>query len=334
MAASELEVAVFIDTDFGTHLAVAVPPHIAAGALKREVERVHFKCFPNIGEIKVDGFMVKQNSNFYHLPDTLLTKLTSRVESVQFLHVKAQPLNEFIEPRLPENADCFPNLNNGAYPSERQGYCRHSCTSKIRIDDKKRTRKILRSVSTKSIILACNTKRKRKRTQRLEHVEKNSDLEELIKDAEKFDGSIDTSSYHNMPNDEVRTTKQRYASSSTNSELSSEVMSVSSIIKRYFPSHDEVSSVPNRSSGGITRSEPEERSPSLLPSKSPFKAGTQKRERSSKLGKRLVMASYNLGISPNRGWPEISLCNSRGKKFQELMSLAKSSCFEISDRED
>lgn len=36
MAASELEVAVFIDTDFGTRLAVAVPPDISAGALKSE----------------------------------------------------------------------------------------------------------------------------------------------------------------------------------------------------------------------------------------------------------------------------------------------------------
>lgn len=282
---------------------------------------------------------MKKNSNFYHLPDTLVTKLTSHVEVVQFLHVKAWPLKEFIEPRLPENADCFPNLNNATSPLKRRGYLRTACKSKIRIGGKKGTRKSFRTKTRLSrlvfrSILAWNTRRKKKRTnknQLLEHVELNSDMERLIKDAENPDDSIDTSSYHSVP-------MQRFASSSlaeaaTASELSSEVMSVSSIIKRYFPSHDEVSSVSSRLGYGITQNV--ERSPSFLspPLKFPFKPSSQKLER-SKLGKRLVMASYSLGISPNRGRPEISLCNSKGKKFQELMSLAKSSCFEISDSED
>lgn len=277
---------------------------------------------------------------------------------MQFLHVKARPLNEFTELRSPENADCFPDINNVTYPSERQGYSRSACKSKIRIDDKKHTRKRFKTKNYLSrlgcrSILAWYTRRKRKRSnknQLLEHVVKNSVIEDPIKDAENLGGSIDTSSYHFVPNDEVRITKQRYAYASsslaeaaTASDLSSEVMSVSSIIKRYFSSHDEVSSVPNRLSCGITQSWPQEclekkkknmeRGPSLLPLKFPFKTGCQKPKR-SKLGKRLVMASYNLGISPNRERPEISLCNSRGKKFQELVSLAKSSCFEISDSED
>ncbi|XP_038899157.1 uncharacterized protein LOC120086530 isoform X2 [Benincasa hispida] len=298
--------------------------------------------------------MVKQNLNFYHLPDTLLTKLTSRLEVMQFLHVKARSLNEFVEPCLPEIADCFPNLNYVTYPMERRGNLRTACKSKIRINGKKPTRKKLKRKNCLARlgfrgILAWNTRRKRKITnknQLLEHMEKNSDVEGPTKDAENPYGSIDTSLYHCVPNDEVRITKQRLASSSlseaaTASELSSEVMSVSSIIKRYFPSYDEVSSVSNQSSYDITQSQPEEylkmknmaRGPSLLPLKLPFKACSQKPER-SKLGNRLVMASYNLGISPIRGRPEISLCNAKGKKFQELMTLAKSSCFEISDSED
>ncbi|XP_022139432.1 uncharacterized protein LOC111010366 isoform X2 [Momordica charantia] len=338
-AASEPQIAVFMDTDFGTRLAVAVPPGIAAGALKREVERVHFNCFPNIGEIKVDGFMVKQNSNFYHLTDTVLMKLTSQVDGVQFLHVKAQPL--FNEHHLPENADCFPNLNDSTHSLERQSCPRGVCESKIRAGGKKRRRKRFRPINYLSrlvcrSILPWNTRRKRKRTSKnqvFEYVGKNSNMKDLIKDAENRDGSIYMSSYHCMPNDEAGTA----------SELSSEVMSVSSIINRYFPSHDEVSSILNRSSCGITRSQPEEylkkkkknidRGSSLLPLKLPLKAGSQKPER-CKLGKRLVMASYNLGISPNRERPEISLCNSKGQQFQELMSLARSSCFEILDSDD
>lgn len=298
---------------------------------------------------------MKQNSNFYHLPDTLLTKLASRLEVMQFLHVKARPLNEFIEPRLPENADCFPNLNYVTYPTESRGFLGIAWKSKIRINGKKHTRKRFRRMNCSSRlvgrgILAWNTRRKRKITnkkQLLEHMAKNSDMGCPIKDAENPNGSIDTSLYHCVAN-EVRITKQQKLASSslleaaTASELSSEVMSVSSIIKRYFSSYDEVSSVSNQSSYNITQSQPEEylkmkknmaRGPSLLPLKLPFKACSQKPER-SKLGKRLVMASYNLGISPIRGRPEISLCNAKGKKFQELTSLAKSSCFEISDSED
>ncbi|XP_016902960.1 uncharacterized protein LOC103501255 isoform X1 [Cucumis melo] len=320
-----------------------------------EVERVHFNCFPSIGEIKVDGFMVKQNSNFYHLPDTLLTKLASRLEVMQFLHVKARPLNEFIEPCIPENANCSPNLNYATYPMERRGYMGTACKSKIRINGKKHIRKRFQRQNCLSRlvgrgVLAWNTRRKRKITNKkqvLEHMEKNSDTKGLIKDVDNPNGSIDTLSYHCVPNDEVRTTKRRLASSSlveaaTDSELSSEAMSVSSIIKRYFSSNDIESSISNQSRCDITQIRPEEylkmkknmgRGPSLLPLKVPFKPCPQKAER-SKLGKRLVMASYNLGISPIRGRPEISLCNAKGKKFQEMMTLAKSSCFEISDSED
>uniref|UniRef100_A0A0A0K319 Uncharacterized protein n=1 Tax=Cucumis sativus TaxID=3659 RepID=A0A0A0K319_CUCSA len=319
-----------------------------------EVERVHFNCFPSIGEIKVDGFMVKQNSNFYHLPDTLLTKLTSRLEVMQFLHVKARPLNGFIEPCIPKNADCSPNLNYVTYPTERRGYLGTACKSKIRINGKKHTRKRFQRQNCLSRlvgrgILAWNTKRKRKITNKkqvLEHMEKNSDTEGLIKDVKNHNGLIGTLSYHCVSIDEVRTTKQRLASSSsveaaTDSELSSEAMSVSSIIKRYFSSYDRESSISNQSRYDITRSQPGEylkmknmgRGPSSLPLKVPFKPCPQKDER-SKLGKRLVMASYNLGISPIGGRPEISLCNAKGKKFQEMMTLAKSSCFEISDSEN
>ncbi|KAL5977947.1 hypothetical protein ACLOJK_036970 [Asimina triloba] len=78
---ASMEVAVFAETNLGTHIAVSVPPDITAGDLKilddvmnfaiitGKLGREHYLIFPSVGEVKV-----KRKSCFYHLPDSLLVK--------------------------------------------------------------------------------------------------------------------------------------------------------------------------------------------------------------------------------------------------------------------
>ncbi|XP_055805653.1 uncharacterized protein LOC129874396 [Solanum dulcamara] len=66
--------ALFADTNLGTRIVVLVSPYTTPNHFKREVERAHLNCFPQLGQIKVDAVMVERNSCFYHLPETLPLK--------------------------------------------------------------------------------------------------------------------------------------------------------------------------------------------------------------------------------------------------------------------
>ncbi|XP_045792768.1 uncharacterized protein LOC123887487 [Trifolium pratense] len=99
------EVAVFADTNLGTSIAFNAPSHITAGALKRDFEKVHFTCLPDIGEIQVHGLMVRRKSCFYYLPDSLIMKYVfPKMRETWFLHVEARPLKSLQVPCLPRDA--------------------------------------------------------------------------------------------------------------------------------------------------------------------------------------------------------------------------------------
>ncbi|XP_047318968.1 uncharacterized protein LOC124922278 [Impatiens glandulifera] len=68
------KVAVFTDTNLGTHIAVQVSEDIRAADFKRELKKAHFNCFPKHGIINILSLMVKHKSFFYHLPDSLLLR--------------------------------------------------------------------------------------------------------------------------------------------------------------------------------------------------------------------------------------------------------------------
>ncbi|XXG72708.1 hypothetical protein AAC387_Pa07g1746 [Persea americana] len=71
---TSLQFPVFIDTNLGTHLAMAVSPDITAGDLKSKFGKEHYICFPNLGEIRAHALMVKCNSCFYRIPDSVPIK--------------------------------------------------------------------------------------------------------------------------------------------------------------------------------------------------------------------------------------------------------------------
>lgn len=149
------------------------------------------------------------------------------------------------------------------------------------------------------------------------------------------------------------------------SEMSSEAKSVTSIIKRYFPNFNEESKFVSPTSSEVTsrankHSEeecltktddncssiqvdsftqfPTKGSPYLFPSLSSTKTGQGARYDFNRpeVGKRLVMASGNLGVSPRKQKAAIYLCCMKDGKVLGLnsSSVVKQPQFEISDSED
>ncbi|XP_020220251.1 uncharacterized protein LOC109803199 [Cajanus cajan] len=87
------DVTVFADTNLGTRIAFNAPPDITAASLKRDFEKAHFSCLPDIGEIQVNGLMVKRKSYFYYLPDSLPMKYAfPAMRGTWFLHVEVKHL--------------------------------------------------------------------------------------------------------------------------------------------------------------------------------------------------------------------------------------------------
>nr|GEU83728.1 hypothetical protein [Tanacetum cinerariifolium] len=115
------DVPVFIDTNLGTHFAFTVSPNLKLSNFKRLLERVHLKCFPGIGNIEVDGLMVKRKSRLYHLTESMLIKHAFRgFKGTWFLYTEAHPSNKII-PSTPKFK--VANKNVGPLPkpsSERQ----------------------------------------------------------------------------------------------------------------------------------------------------------------------------------------------------------------------
>ncbi|KAL6529434.1 hypothetical protein OROGR_015057 [Orobanche gracilis] len=90
---SDVRKPVFVKTNLGTRLAaVPISPDITANEFKRELERTHLNCFPELGRIRVNSLMVKQKSCFYHLSESLPLKYAfpDSSEGTWFLQMDAQ----------------------------------------------------------------------------------------------------------------------------------------------------------------------------------------------------------------------------------------------------
>ncbi|CAI0426002.1 unnamed protein product [Linum tenue] len=82
--------AVFIDTNLDTHLAVMVASSDTVADLKRTITDEHPLCFPQVGEIKVDGLKVQRRGNFYYLSESMLvTNAFHGVQNGWFVSVEA-----------------------------------------------------------------------------------------------------------------------------------------------------------------------------------------------------------------------------------------------------
>uniref|UniRef100_A0A3N7F796 Uncharacterized protein n=1 Tax=Populus trichocarpa TaxID=3694 RepID=A0A3N7F796_POPTR len=68
-----------------------------------ELEKMHFNCFPKLGEIKVCELKVRRNNCFYHLLESLPIKYAFQgLKGNWFLHVEIRSSNSFRNQHLPQ----------------------------------------------------------------------------------------------------------------------------------------------------------------------------------------------------------------------------------------
>ncbi|XP_042519573.1 uncharacterized protein LOC122093329 isoform X2 [Macadamia integrifolia] len=251
------KVALFTDTNLGTHLAVGVSPDITAGEIGKE----HHTCFPNIGEIKVNALMVKRKSCFYHLPDFVPIKnVFQGLSGAWFLHVEASPRNNSDQPfslqclvaELSDSVHNGSSLTGSEKPEEHVKLDYDSMKNKSR---KMRERFQQLDESPKELPSTCNISKGKNRRLKEKHrnIFKGKD--------EGFLGAADGHDFSSREKlDQFRGNEvdcredecsSRKIIEGTHSKSSSEVVSVTGIITKYFSVFDEVNQIVSPSRYGV-----------------------------------------------------------------------------------
>ncbi|KAF8410875.1 hypothetical protein HHK36_003412 [Tetracentron sinense] len=386
--ASSIEVPVFIDTNISTHIAMAVSPDIRAGDFKRQLEREHSICFSQLGEIRVHGLMVKRKSCFYHLPDSVPIKHAFHgLKGTWFLHMEASRMTDSDKPCLSEGlaAELKNNVSNGSNVTYSQEPKNHNTCMNNNTKNKFRKRRRKGIMCLKDVLEELLTpiyvsnkkkerrpKEKKRRWRRLKEEQfleysRNGTEKGFLSATEKCARFCTKERFgHFGSGNEVECRRERISSPmvETHSVSSSEVVSVTGIITKYFyngsPSISDIGDDFGGSSThqlqleeplkaetdeycsnvkiGVTPQYTANTPPRMLflplpadPSPDTSRAKLGRTE----VGKRLVLAANNLGISVSKK-PAVSLCRSKGGKLLVSNSspLVRSLIFEISDNDD
>ncbi|KAL6975188.1 hypothetical protein U1Q18_023983 [Sarracenia purpurea var. burkii] len=253
--ASRVEVPIFKDSNLGTHFAIHVNPNIAAGDFKREIEKAHLNCFPEVGEIKVNGLMVKRKSCLYHLPDSFPMKHAFQgSKGTWFIHVEACPRSDSdkwgISKRLAAEIRNQTFNSSNVTDSLEPRNC--DSANKNHANCKRKNRGIKRIPCLKfvpQLILGTIylSKRKKKKKKKKKRVKKTQFLHRTVKGLEMCshggnEGSTakEREFVPSRMEDDGRQKCQSGATLETHSETSLETASVSGIIKKYFSDYDDV----------------------------------------------------------------------------------------------
>ncbi|KAG2328066.1 hypothetical protein Bca52824_010794 [Brassica carinata] len=96
------EVAVFVETNLGTRIAITVSLDFTSADFKRKVEETHVSCLPSLGEIRVHSLMVQRKSQFYYLAQSVPIKYIFRDNHSKpwFIHAEATLVNRSQEPSI------------------------------------------------------------------------------------------------------------------------------------------------------------------------------------------------------------------------------------------
>ncbi|CAH8362580.1 unnamed protein product [Eruca vesicaria subsp. sativa] len=95
------EVAVFVETNLGTRIAMTVSLDITSADFKRKLEETHESCLPSLGEIRVHGLMVHRKAQFYYLAQSVPIKYIFRDnQKPWFIHAEARLVNSSQEPSI------------------------------------------------------------------------------------------------------------------------------------------------------------------------------------------------------------------------------------------
>ncbi|CAL5184470.1 unnamed protein product [Lathyrus oleraceus] len=245
MKATAAEVAIFADTNLGTRIAFNSPFHITAGTLKRDFEKVHFTCLPDIGEIQVQGLMVRRKSCFYYLPDSFPVKnVFPKMRETWFLHVEVRPLKCLRVPCLPCDV---------AITLKQRNLMTYNCENKTRCNCEEKREEELNPCAYPS-----------EENEVIDHVLKergnsheNSEHEMPERDSCRFgDKPTSTASKSRcaMPETNVEFQVELCASSvqETPSNMSTQVISVSGIINKYFSGFNAIDKFSSSSNSDVT----------------------------------------------------------------------------------
>ncbi|XAR67358.1 hypothetical protein NMG60_11002077 [Bertholletia excelsa] len=340
--ASKERVAVFIDTNLGTHIAIDVSPDITAGDFKRDLEQAHLNCFPKLGEIRVNGLMVKQKSTFYRLPDSFPVKHAFlNFRRTWVIQMEAYPLsgsNNLILSRYldSETRDLKSHGTGDTHPLEPQNCAPSSRKNNLNCKAKKKgVKRIPCSKIVLQVILGatCLKRKKRRGLKEKQFEGSSSEDKELI--VPKIEGQY----------------REEWNSCATvenpSEETLSETVSISGIIRKYFSDYEEVTccsdiaSRANKSQQGElvdARANLPHFAVKTPPRMLIFPLPTDQGPRTSRdtfkkaqVGKRMVVASNMLRTSASKQKSSSGLCKSNDHKSS---SLVQSIVFEISDSED
>ncbi|XP_014494429.1 uncharacterized protein LOC106756489 isoform X2 [Vigna radiata var. radiata] len=85
---------VYIDTNLDTRLALVVSDHDTVADLKRSILSEHPLCFPQIGQIQINGIKVMRKGHFYHLVDSMPVRSAFTPSQSWFVNVDATVVRE------------------------------------------------------------------------------------------------------------------------------------------------------------------------------------------------------------------------------------------------
>lgn len=324
---------------------------------KGELESEHLKCFPDLGEIRIRKLMVKRKSRFYCLPESLPMKYAFQgVKKTRFIHIEASALTS-IRKTCPAECKCKQIVGNMINDPQVADRSDPACPVTSTDGDK---------ISVEPLVPehlpAARLSKKKRRTKRVKRICLPSHLENGLEDG-------------NFPGQEGFTRKERFDIFPDNIadkhkeeritcsqvETASDTLSVSNIIKKYFNSHDEVTSDSKINTGTIGTFSQQLKattynsfsnitinatphwigsipqrvtvSPNCTQSRSLISGNESKR---AKPGNNIVQAFSKLGICASKQNTNSSICRLRRKKLalQKSTSVVKHLVFEITDDND
>jgi hypothetical protein len=326
---------------------------------------------------------VKRKSCLYHLPESLPIKYAFQgKKGAWFLHVQARPLSNLSGSDLPKGVagKFVQHMYNGSKDTvylEPPNFRASIGETETRGGGKRRSlgRSNCLEPFRQELLSAVSLPKEKtnKRRKKLHHLECTaSEIKRGCDRGNRIPGVVaKENSGFCASADEVEPREGLSSNPMVEapSEKSSEVISVSGIIKRYFPSSNEVSSfssplsfdvnVTHRTFQGqkeeqlntitddkcssiqvdvlpefTVKTPPRILTPPLVAAQTPnsLKAKLER----SRVGKCLVLASSNLRISGSKQKPAISLCRLRGEKMLEpnFPSMIRNLVFEMSDSDD
>ncbi|QCE13200.1 uncharacterized protein LOC114162722 isoform X1 [Vigna unguiculata] len=370
----EAQVTVFADTNLGTHIAFNAPPDITAASLKRDFEKAHLSCLPDIGEIQVNGLMVKRKSLFYNLPDSFPIKFAfPAMLGTWFLHVEVKHLKRLCTPCSPCDEDALSKHKSLMICKGDNARCN---------SEEKKTKGFQPGACLVEEHEITNIVSKKPEKNEISHENQDQNAATGMSEGNPCmfgdkPTSMAKSSYVMPEENKLENLVELYPNSmqSSHSKMSTQLISVTGIINKYFTSFNGIDNFSSSSNSDLTsravHSEIEVHSkarkrgclkikrnslPRFAPKTCPRvlhtplvskKSGSKNRKlkpgkrplsgskgRKSRMGTRLLSASRNLGVSITKHDPTIPFRILKDSKLLQGKSQMKGSIFSISGSDD